>query len=163
MQNYFIDKLKLPGMKSAVHCCCLLGFIFLFSCHTAQINGQTADAAQVTNAATVQTALPFVSWDKKTVELGPVKKGEVRTLFYEFTNTSGEPAQIDIVDACECTTVDYPRGVIEPGQKGRLDVTFNSAEKNAAETISINVIFKNTHPNGVPRIEIVEYKFDLVN
>lgn len=149
-------------MKSTVLCVFLLGFIFLFSCHTAQISSQTPDAGKTTMAMT-PTPPPFVTWDKKTVELGPVKKGERRSLYYEFTNTSGEPVQIDIVDACQCTTVDFPRGVIEPGQKGRLDVTFDSAEKNAAETISINVIFKNTHSNGVPRIEIVEYKFDLVN
>ena len=154
-------KLKKFGMRSIVHCFILFGFIFLLSCHAAQISGQTPEAGQVTTGA-AKTPPPFVSWDKKTVELGPVKKGEQRTMYYEFTNTSGGPVQIDIVDACECTTVDYPRGVIEPGQKGRLDVTFNSAEKNAAETISINVIFKNTHANGVPRIEIVEYKFDLV-
>lgn len=128
--------------------------VFLLSCHTARISGQTPQAEKIPQA--------FVTWDKKSLELGPVKKGERRSMFYEFTNTSGEPVQIDIVDACDCTTVDYPRGIIEPNQKGRLDVTFNSAEKDAAETISINVIFKNTHPNGVPRIEIVTYNFDLV-
>lgn len=148
-------------MRSILLCFILFGSIFLLSCNTAQISGQTPDAGQVTKGA-AQTPPSFVSWDKKTVELGPVKKGEQRTMFYEFTNISGEPVQVDIVDACECTAIDFPRGVIGPGQKGRLDVTFNSAEKNAAETISINVIFKNTHANGVPRIEIVEYKFDLV-
>ena len=103
----------------------------------------------------------FVSWKKKMIELGQVKKGEKRTMFYEFTNTSDEAVQIDIVDACYCTTVDFPRGVIEKGKKGRLDVVFDSAEKDKAETISINIIFKNTHPNGVPRIEIVEYSFEI--
>ena len=104
----------------------------------------------------------FVSWDKKMVKLGDVKKGETRSFFYEFTNTSGEDIQIEIVDACECTKVEFPRGILENGKKGRLDVVFDSAEKNEAETISINVIFKNKHPNGVPRIEIVEYKFGLL-
>jgi peptidoglycan-associated lipoprotein len=103
----------------------------------------------------------FVSWDKKMLDLGAVKKGETRSMFYEFTNTSGEPIQIDIVDACSCTKVDFPRGVIEKGGKGRLDVVFDSAEKEKPETISINIIFKNTHSNGVPRIEIVEYSFDI--
>lgn len=124
------------------------------SCKTTAINGQTPE--------TKTQAPVFVTWDKKLIELGPVKKGDKRSMFYEFTNTSGSPVQIDIVDACDCTTVDFPRGAIEPNAKGRLDVVFNSAEKDAAETISINVIFKNTHPNGVPYIETVEYKFDLV-
>ncbi len=114
-------------------------------------------------AQKAQTTPPgFVSWDKKMIELGPVKRGEKRSMTYEFTNTFGENIQIDIVDACECTKIEFPRGVIEPGKKGRLDVTFDSKEKEKSETISINVIFKNTHANGVPRIEVVEYKFEIV-
>ncbi len=103
----------------------------------------------------------FVQWDKKLIDLGVVKRGEKRSMFFEFTNTSGEGVQIDIVDACECTRVDYPRGVIQPGQKGRLNVTFDSTEKEKAETIRITVVFKNTHANGLPRIEVVEYQFDI--
>ena len=147
-------------MKKACSLLPLLGIVVLLSCHSAQIIGQTPDEKPALSP--VATAPAFVTWDKKMVELGPVKKGEKRSLFYEFTNTSGEPVQIDIVDACDCTTVDFPRGAIQPGAKGRLNVVFNSAEKDASETISINVIFKNTHPNGVPYIEIVAYKYDLV-
>lgn len=105
---------------------------------------------------------PFVQWDKKMIDLGTVKKGETRQMFFEFTNTSGEPIQIDIVDACECTTTEFPRGVIATGQKGRIDAIFDSKEKDAAETIEIRVIFKNTDPGGMPKFEILQYKFDLV-
>lgn len=147
-------------MKSPCSFLFLLFFTVTISCRTAKINGQSPVAEPIREEKTAST--PFVTWDKKMVELGAVKKGEKRTLFYEFTNTSGEKIQIDLVDACDCTTVDYSHSVIEPGQKSRLDVIFNSAEKDASETISINVIFKNTHPNGVPYIETVEYKYDLV-
>lgn len=95
------------------------------------------------------------------IDLGMVKKGEKRSMNFEFTNTSGTDIQIDIVDACDCTKVDFPRGVIAPGEKRKLDVVFNSAEKDAAETIGINVVFKQTDAAGNPRIEVVEYKFDL--
>ena len=95
-------------------------------------------------------------------DIGAVKKGEKKTLFFEYTNTSNEDIQIEIVDACECTKVDFPRGAIKPGGKGRLDVVFDSADKDAAETIGINIVFKNIGPDGYPRIEVVEYKFDLI-
>jgi peptidoglycan-associated lipoprotein len=103
----------------------------------------------------------FVQWDKKMVDLGKVKKGEKKSLFYEFTNTFTEDIQIEIVDACDCTKVEFPRGKIAPGAKGRLDVVFNSADKDADETIGINVIFTNVGSDGNPRIEVVEYKFNL--
>lgn len=125
----------------------LLSLGLLCACHTAQ---------------KAQTPASFASWDKKMIPLGAVKKGEKRSMFFEFTNTSGAPVQIDIVDACDCTKVEFPRGVIEPGAKGRLDVVFDSKEKDASETIGINVVFKQTDASGNPRIEVVEYSFDLI-
>lgn len=104
---------------------------------------------------------PFVNWDKKLVELGPVKKGETRTMFFEFTNPGPEIVQLEAISACDCTTVEYPRGPIAPGQKGRLDVIFDSKDKDAAETIDIDLIFKNTDVAGIPRIERVSYHFEL--
>jgi len=128
----------------------LLSLSIFFSCATAQTS-QTIQTPQTT----------FITWDKKMVDLGTVKKGEKRTLFFELTNTSGADIQIDIVDACECTKVEFPRGVIKPGGKGRLDATFDSTEKDAPETIGINVVFKQTDAAGNPRIEMVEYKFEI--
>mgnify|MGYP003862508643 CR=1 FL=1 len=104
---------------------------------------------------------PFVTWDKKLVDLGKVKKGEKRTLFFELTNTSGQQIKIDIVDACECTKVDFPRGAIAPGGKGHFDVIFDSSEKDADETIGITIVFRETDAAGNPRIESVEYKFEI--
>lgn len=126
---------------------------------------QTAPAAAAQTSTPAPPAAPaataFVTWDKKMVDLGEVKKGEKRTTSFEFTNTSGADIQIDIVDACECTKVEFPRGIIPPGGKGRLGVTFDSTEKDASETIGINTVFKQNDAKGNPRIEVVEYKFDL--
>ena len=139
------------------HLLTLLSFFTLLSCHTAQ----TTQAVSPTPLPGAKPAA-FVTWDKKMVDLGPVKKGEKRTTFFEFTNTSGQDIQIDIVDACECTHIEFPRGVFAPGQKGRLDVEFDSKDKDADETIGITVVFKQNDEKGNPRIESVEYKFGLV-
>ncbi|MCW5923626.1 MAG: DUF1573 domain-containing protein [Saprospiraceae bacterium] len=133
----------------------------LLSCSSAQ-KAQPAPSAPADLAAVATPpAAAFVTWDKKMVDFGKVKKGEKRETFFEFTNTSGADAQIDIVDACECTKVDFPRGIIKPGHKGRLDVVFDSTEKDAPETIGINIVFKQNDAAGYPRIEMVEYKFEI--
>ena len=142
-----------------------LTLLLFLACHTAQKVqyspvGQTPGQA-VNHTQTPQIPNPFVSWDKKMVDLGKVKKGEKRTLFFELTNTSGQEIQIDIVDACECTKIDFPRGPIAPGGKGHFDVIFDSTEKDASETIGITIVFRNIDTAGNPRIESVEYKFDL--
>ena len=142
--------------KSLLYLLCL--GIFL-SCQTAQ----KAQTPAVTVAVQSQKqATPFVTWEQKLIDLGSVKKGEKRDMKFVFTNTSGEPIQIEILDACECTTTDFPRGIIPPGGKGEIPATFNSESKEESETIAINVYFKQNDENGNPRIERVEYKFELV-
>lgn len=133
----------------------LLTVALLLACNTAQKAQSTAVAAPALQPA-------FVTWDKKMIDLGKVKKGEKRDMFFEFINTSGQDIQIDIVDACSCTKVEFPRGVIAPKGKGRLDVVFDSSEKTADEIIGITIVFTNTDVNGNPVIESVEYKFELV-
>lgn len=135
----------------------LLTLSILLACNT-------VPKAQSTPAAASKPAERplFVTWDKKMVDLGPVKKGEKRELFFEFVNTSGEDIKIEIVDACECTKVDFPRGTIAPKGKGRLDVVFDSTDKDADETIGITIVFENKDKNGNPVIESVEYKFQLL-
>jgi len=140
------------------HLLTIFSFFTLLSCHSAQ-TVQVVAAAPIPAAKAAGT---FVTWDKKMVDLGPVKKGETRSTFFEFTNTSGSDIQIDIVDACECTKVDFPRGVFPPGATGRLDVVFDSKDKDASETIGITVVFKQNDEKGNPRIESVEYKYALL-
>lgn len=137
-----------------------LTIMVLLACNTPQ-RAQSVSSGQPAVTSAPAAPAPFVTWDKKMVDLGKVKKGEKRNLFFELTNTSGQEIKIEIVDACECTRVDFPRGVIAPGAKGRFDVTFDSTEKDAAETIGITIVFRETDANGNPRIESVEYKFDL--
>jgi peptidoglycan-associated lipoprotein len=121
------------------------------------------NTVQKAQSNTQDTTRPsFVTWDKKVITLGKVKKGEKRETFFEFTNTSGQDIKIDIVDACSCTKVDFPRGVIAPKGRGRLDVNFDSSEKEADETIGITIVFTNTDKAGNPVIESVEYSFELV-
>lgn len=131
----------------------LLSAILLGACYTTQ---KAAVPAPTTPQPTA-----FVTWDKKMVDLGKVKKGDKRSLFFELTNTSGQEIQVDIVDACECTKVDFPRGPIAAGGKGRFDVVFDSTEKDADETIGITVVFREMDAAGNPRIESIEYSFQL--
>lgn len=106
--------------------------------------------------------LPIMHFDERVVEFGAVKKGEKRTHSYQFTNFGDVPLQIDIVDHCDCTQAEYPRKAIAPGESGKIDIVFDSKDKDAAETIDINIILKNEDPaNGLQIIETLQYRFDI--
>lgn len=139
----------------------LLTLTVLLACNTAQKAQTPPSVPPLPTKPPPAASATFVTWDKKMVDLGKVQKGEKRTLFFELTNTSGQEIQVDIVDACECTKVDFPRGTIAPGGKGRFDVVFDSSEKTASETIGITVVFRQNNLDGNPHIESLEYKFEM--
>ncbi len=124
---------------------------FLLSCNSTKTITQTAPKPT-----------DWITWEKPFIELGAVKKGEKRTFFYDFTNTTAGDVQVEIIDACDCTKVEFPRGIIGPGEKGRFDVVFDSTEKDESETIEITIIWKNKDAAGNPRFDRVKYHYDLI-
>ena len=103
-----------------------------------------------------------MQFDKKYHDFGSVKKGEIKTTFFEFTNTGDEAIEIELISACDCTTTDYPRLPVKPGEKGVIKVIFDSTEKDESEVIDVDIYLKNSHPKtGVPIIEMVQYTYNL--
>jgi peptidoglycan-associated lipoprotein len=110
---------------------------------------------------------PILVFNTREINLGKVKKGEKREFEFEFTNQGEVPAEIDLISACECTTTDFEHKPINPGEKAKIKVTFDSADKTAPETIDVDIILKNEIPYPkdpkimYPLIERVKYSFDL--
>jgi len=90
---------------------CFRMFLVLFMC-SASIKGLAQSKLEITEA-------------KKN--FGSVKRGVVVKNEYEIKNTGNAPLLItDVEIACSCTTVDFPKQPILPGQKTKVLVTFNT-------------------------------------
>jgi len=104
----------------------------------------------------------YLEFDNRLIDLGMISKGEVIDTAFVFTNISKEDIEIDIVDACECTTLDWTRSKIKPGEKGKITVSFDSAKKDIIETISVDITLWNTDPKtGGPVMDGVSYIYDF--
>lgn len=104
-----------------------------------------------------------MSFEQKFLDLGQVKKGEVRKFEFPFTNIGDTPLKIDLVSSCDCTTTKYPTREVAPGDSGTIFVSFDSTEKEESETIDIDIFLTNEDPNtGAPMIEMLQYKFELM-
>ncbi len=105
-----------------------------------------------------------MKFDTELIDLGKVKKGEKRNFKYNFVNTGNETIEFDIVSGCDCTTTDWPRTPIKSGQKGTIDVTFDSTEKEKSETVDVDIYLMNKDPQtNRPIFRRVKYKFELIN
>ena len=107
---------------------------------------------------------PKMQFKQTLVDLGKVKKGEKRTYTYEFVNAGTADLKIDLISVCDCTTiVDDPTGrTFKPGQKGKIEIIFDSSEKDESETIDIDIFLANTDKNGRPVMVTLQYQYELL-
>lgn len=70
---------------------------------------------------------PVIKFDKTTHDFGTMKEADGRvTTVFEFTNEGATPLVVSQVRAsCGCTTPNWTKTPIEPGQKGNITVTYN--------------------------------------
>lgn len=73
------------------------------------------------------TAQGFIQFNDTKKNFGFVKKGEIVLIDFEFSNSGNEPFVIsDARFECSCTSVDFPKHPITPGQKSKLTVKFDT-------------------------------------
>ncbi len=80
-------------------------------------------------------------------DLGKIKEGLHIALEYNFTNTGKVPLDIELVTACKCAELDWTRGKIMPGEKGVINVLYDSRGEKLNRSIKKDItIIANTEP-----------------
>lgn len=138
----------------------LLGAGFMFACGSgnsgsAETTQETPLAAQgeqpigqqaVSANAEGQAILTF---DSDAFNFGTVKVGQIVEHEFTLVNTGDAPLIISNVHAsCGCTTPDYSKAPIAPGEKGMVKVRFDSngqmGNQHKIVTVTSNAVEKNT-------------------
>ncbi|MCB9285888.1 MAG: OmpA family protein [Lewinellaceae bacterium] len=134
------------------------------------IGGWKADTTKISMLSSLYgkddlKGLPIMQFKQRVLELGTVKKGEKRRFSYEFVNAGDAPLTISLLSACDCTTIENdPTGdTFHPGEKGVIEVLFDSSEKEEAEEIDIDIFLEESDNEGIPIRETVQYRFDITN
>ena len=103
-------------------------------------------------------ALPVFSIDNLEYNFGTLIQGEKVSHGFVFKNTGKSNLVISSVKAsCGCTTPKWTKEPIKPGQKGTIDVVFDSAGRSGEQSKTIKV-YTNAQPNMIEmriRCEIV--------
>ena len=86
---------------------------------------------------------PKLEFEKDQIDLGTIKQGEVKKEVLVFTNTGEKDLLIELATACECTELDWPRDPVKPGEKGTIEIVYNSEGKEGAQEVTVDV-FANT-------------------
>lgn len=71
-----------------------------------------------------------LKFEKTKQNAGMVREGEKLVFEYPYENTGTQPVTISEAKfECTCTSVDYPKEPIKPGEKGVIKVTFDTTNK----------------------------------
>jgi Protein of unknown function (DUF1573) len=107
----------------------------------AMTNTEAATASNIPDDQ--KPAFEFVT---KEHDFGRIKQGDKVRHNFKFTNVGKSPLVIASVQAsCGCTTPNYPKTPVAPGDSGEITVEFDSSGKSGAQmkTVTINSNAKN--------------------
>lgn len=110
---------------------------------------------------------PYLTFETPFVDFGTLKKGEVKTHIFKFTNTGKEDIKIDFVTVgCECTEVEWPETrTFKPGDSGEIKAIYDSGkeEELGEHDKYFEVILSNTDPKtGNPIIKEADFRVVVV-
>jgi hypothetical protein len=100
-----------------------------------------------------------VVFAKDDHDFGVVREGEKVFWNFRFTNEGNAPLVINRVKAdCGCTVPEFPRTPIEPGEEGRIKVTFDSKGRMGRQVKRVTVISNSERPSHILSISALVEK-----
>jgi outer membrane murein-binding lipoprotein Lpp len=103
------------------------------------VNAQAATAADPSTLGAFQ-------FEEMEYDFGNINEGQVVEHIFSFTNNGQAPLVIsNITASCGCTSPDWTKTPVMPGDEGFVKVVFNSAAKSGAQAPTVT-IQANTNP-----------------
>jgi len=106
-----------------------------------------------------QDSTSLLQFESETIDIGEVKKGELKESQFVFTNVSSTDVNIEFVSTCICTEAIWPSKSFKPGETGTIDFVFDSTKKDDEEPVELDVILSNLNKNGDPEMIYLSYSF----
>lgn len=89
---------------------------------------------------------PIIKFNNSKVYFGNIVEGDTLRYTYKFENTGNLPLKIVSVNAsCGCTTPEWTKEIVEPGEKGYIRINFDSHGRVGLNSKSVTV-YANTLP-----------------
>jgi hypothetical protein len=156
LNNYLLTlTLKnLLAMKKTITLFSLIVMIATFS--FAQEKGKSTAAAPATSQA-VKKEGPQMDFKFTEHNFGELEEGPKAAVDFVFTNTGNKPLILtDVKASCGCTTPDWPKEPILPGQTNKIKVEYNTQGRPGDFTKSITIT--SNMEDGAPKMIYIKGK-----
>jgi Protein of unknown function (DUF1573) len=123
----------------------ILSFLSLLLLFTLSVNAQTSVSAAIGTAP----ESPAIVWNQTTHEFGDIQQNVPVTAEFTLTNNSDDILVItDVKAGCGCTTTNYQKEPLHPGESTTIKATYN-AQKEGAFTKTVKV-FTSATAEAIP-------------
>jgi hypothetical protein len=131
----------------------IFGLLLLASFYSCN-NGdkKTGGEYNITNSSTGNGqnnngGLPTMNFEETEYNFGTVIQGEKVSHSFVFTNNGdGNLIVSNVKASCGCTVPKWTKEPIKPGEKGTIELVFDSSNRDGKQTKSAKV-YSNTEPN----------------
>lgn len=110
------------------------------------------------SAAVDQDNLPFFEFEEEVKDFGQITQGESVKTVFKFRNVGKSNLIISSAQgSCGCTVPQWPKEPIKPGEKGEIEVVFNSEGKSGLQNKTITLV-----ANTIPNTKVIALKGEIL-
>lgn len=129
------------------------------SCNSAvHLVKDSADKPIVSNSPVqLRDSVPSIAkiaFDSTTYHFGEIRKGDKLYREIYFTNLGPGNLQIELISACECTSLDWTRLPVKPGEKSKIKITYDSKDKTGQQIVDIEVTANTVPPASYAKFKL---------
>lgn len=100
---------------------------------------------------------PVLKLDRNSINFGKIKKGAKPKRELIVTNTGNKDLVIESVSGCECTTIDWTRLPIKPGETGKISIQYDSKDDKGKVEKSIEIF-----SNAIENLKVVKFNVEII-
>ncbi|KAA3647406.1 MAG: DUF1573 domain-containing protein [Bacteroidetes bacterium] len=101
--------------------------------------------------------LPAFDFEEEVMDFGEIAQGEKVKRVFRFMNSGKSDLIIsDAKGSCGCTVPVWPKNPIAPGEKGEIEVVFDSNGKQGRQHKTITLV-----ANTIPNTKVIAIKGDI--
>lgn len=127
----------------------LIVFLSIISCTN---NDGKVSADLVNNPVTADginkgASAPAIKFEKNEHDFGKILQGELLSYTFKFKNTGNAPLIITSIEkTCGCTSPEYSKEPIKPGEEGKITITYDSKGHKGFQNKRL-IVKTNTNPS----------------
>ncbi len=89
--------------------------------------GMSLQAQSKTSTSTYKGTGAEIEFEKKVVDFGNLKVGDVKVVTITYKNIGKKPLILDdVISSCDCTEVEWSKAPVMPGKTGTIKATYTA-------------------------------------